>query len=457
MPAERVTSDDSPGASVPRKPRDAHQPGGQEPPSLWSWLPRMSARQVRLEKRLADFRAAGNLLLAQGVTALPTGTLKLGRPEIDWRASGLRRPGLIAQLRWPCLQTRLALHVNVPLAHAVVDRLLAYDRPLPETRLQLSPVEWGVWTYLIVGFLEQLSQTFWTTGPECAVPAGREAPEGNAAAAGGQAQDNSKASDAASRWDLMLDRVGPDPFDPADLGAIVTCRWTLQAGSTAGTVRLWLPEAVINLIVGTEHTPGELAGKFGPSRTGGLGSDWHAEAGYAAMPRGLSRLRSGGVLPLTDSRLTGTPQSPSGPITLTCVLLASGRRFLLPVEPLPGSAGRLVRLAGALACEAIPREPLTPASYQTMSTGTPVPGGEKTARPAPEVGPLDVPVTLTVELGRVNLTLEKLAGLQPGDLIELGRHSREPVELTSNGRLVARGELVLIDTELGVRVTHVFL
>jgi flagellar motor switch protein FliN/FliY len=92
-----------------------------------------------------------------------------------------------------------------------------------------------------------------------------------------------------------------------------------------------------------------------------------------------------------------------------------------------------------------------------MSTDASVPGGETTASPASDLGPLDVPVTLTVELGRVNLTLEKLAGLQPGDLIELGRHSREPVELTSSGRLVARGELVLIDTELGVRVTHVFL
>jgi len=77
--------------------------------------------------------------------------------------------------------------------------------------------------------------------------------------------------------------------------------------------------------------------------------------------------------------------------------------------------------------------------------------------PSPAVSPLDVPVTLTVELGRVNLTLSRLADLRPGDLVELGRHSREPVELTSNGRLVARGELVLIDTELGVRVTHVFL
>ncbi len=78
--------------------------------------------------------------------------------------------------------------------------------------------------------------------------------------------------------------------------------------------------------------------------------------------------------------------------------------------------------------------------------------------PAPAgIDPADVPVTLVVELGRVNLSLRRLADLRPGDVVELGRHSREPVELTSGGRLVARGELVLIDTELGVRVTSIFL
>ncbi len=68
-----------------------------------------------------------------------------------------------------------------------------------------------------------------------------------------------------------------------------------------------------------------------------------------------------------------------------------------------------------------------------------------------------MPVTLTVELGRVNFTVTQLADLKPGDIVELHRHSRAPVELTSSGRLVARGELVMIDTDLGVRVTHVFL
>ena len=73
------------------------------------------------------------------------------------------------------------------------------------------------------------------------------------------------------------------------------------------------------------------------------------------------------------------------------------------------------------------------------------------------VGPADIPVTLTVELGRVSLPLRRLADLKPGDVLELGRHAREPVELTSGGRTVARGELVQIESELGVRVTHVFL
>ena len=73
------------------------------------------------------------------------------------------------------------------------------------------------------------------------------------------------------------------------------------------------------------------------------------------------------------------------------------------------------------------------------------------------VAPADVPVTLTVELGRINLPLVRVADLKPGDVLELGRRAQEPVELTSGGRLVARGELVQIDNELGVRVTHVFL
>ena len=81
--------------------------------------------------------------------------VEIGPPEIIGRASGLRRPGMIALFHWPAMGTRLGVGLEVPLAHTVVDRLLGYDRPLSETRLQLTPVEWGVWTYLVVRVLDE--------------------------------------------------------------------------------------------------------------------------------------------------------------------------------------------------------------------------------------------------------------------------------------------------------------
>jgi flagellar motor switch protein FliN/FliY len=163
-------------------------------------------------------------------------------------------------------------------------------------------------------------------------------------------------------------------------------------------------------------------------------------------------------LPLFGPVLGGTPQSPTGPITLACGLSGTSDRFVLSAEPVPDSMGRLVRLTGALRRQAKLREPLTLGINKAMNANpSSATGHVGSPEASPELSPLDVPVTLTVELGRVNLSLGRLADLKPGDVIELGRHSREPVELTSNGRLVARGELILIDTELGVRVTHVFL
>ena len=85
------------------------------------------------------------------------GAIAVDRPEILWRASGLQRPNLVAQFTAPRLVTRLALGVEIALAHTVVDRLLGFDRRLAESRLQLSPVEWGVWTFLILRALDTFS------------------------------------------------------------------------------------------------------------------------------------------------------------------------------------------------------------------------------------------------------------------------------------------------------------
>ena len=67
----------------------------------------------------------------------------------------------------------------------------------------------------------------------------------------------------------------------------------------------------------------------------------------------------------------------------------------------------------------------------------------------------DVPVELAVEIGRTRMTIGDTLGLGPGSIITLNRMAGEPVDLLVNGRPIARGEVVVIDEEFGLRVTEV--
>ncbi len=69
---------------------------------------------------------------------------------------------------------------------------------------------------------------------------------------------------------------------------------------------------------------------------------------------------------------------------------------------------------------------------------------------------LDAPVVVRVELGVVSMSAADWARLRPGDVIETGRRVAEPVILRAAGRVVARGELVDVDGEVGVRVRELF-
>jgi flagellar motor switch protein FliN len=67
----------------------------------------------------------------------------------------------------------------------------------------------------------------------------------------------------------------------------------------------------------------------------------------------------------------------------------------------------------------------------------------------------DVPVELSVEIGRTRMTLGETLGLAPGAIVTLDRTAGEPVDLLVNGRRIARGEVVVVDDEFGVRLTEV--
>ena len=68
---------------------------------------------------------------------------------------------------------------------------------------------------------------------------------------------------------------------------------------------------------------------------------------------------------------------------------------------------------------------------------------------------LDAPVVVRVELGSVSMSAREWAALRPGDVVQTGRRLGEPVLLRSGGHVVARGELVNIEGEVGVRVLEV--
>ncbi len=68
---------------------------------------------------------------------------------------------------------------------------------------------------------------------------------------------------------------------------------------------------------------------------------------------------------------------------------------------------------------------------------------------------MDVPMHLTVELGRTRMLVKEILGLGEGSIIELDKLAGEPVDLLINNKLIAKGEVVVIDENFGVRVTDI--
>lgn len=69
---------------------------------------------------------------------------------------------------------------------------------------------------------------------------------------------------------------------------------------------------------------------------------------------------------------------------------------------------------------------------------------------------LDVPLTITIELGRTEMTLKQALELQQGSVVELDRLAGDPIDVYVNERLIAKGEVVVVDDKFAVRVTELF-
>lgn len=68
---------------------------------------------------------------------------------------------------------------------------------------------------------------------------------------------------------------------------------------------------------------------------------------------------------------------------------------------------------------------------------------------------LDIPLKVTVELGRTKMPVSELLNLTQGSVIELAKLAGEPMEVLVNDKLIARGEAVVVNEKFGVRLTDI--
>jgi flagellar motor switch protein FliN len=99
--------------------------------------------------------------------------------------------------------------------------------------------------------------------------------------------------------------------------------------------------------------------------------------------------------------------------------------------------------------EQMQEEPQNKIYEELDQSAAPVDGGADLGRLQ------NVPVELAVEIGRTRMTIGDALALGIGSVVTVGRLAGDPVDLLVNGRVIARGEVVAIEEELGLRITEI--
>jgi flagellar motor switch protein FliN/FliY len=101
---------------------------------------------------------------------------------------------------------------------------------------------------------------------------------------------------------------------------------------------------------------------------------------------------------------------------------------------------------------ATPLSPLTGAGPSKAGT----PKGEAGSKDGPSLDLiLDIPLEISVELGRAKMIINDLLQLGQGSVIELNKLAGEPLEILINQKLIARGEVVVVNEKFGIRLTDI--
>ncbi len=104
------------------------------------------------------------------------------------------------------------------------------------------------------------------------------------------------------------------------------------------------------------------------------------------------------------------------------------------------------------------------AAEQAAAQVAPAEASAPDLKAAPQAGPgtvqsldfiLDIPLRLTAELGRARMQIREILALAQGSVIELSKLAGEPLEILVNDKLIARGEVVVVNEKFGIRLTDI--
>jgi flagellar motor switch protein FliM len=357
--------------------------------------------------------------------------------------SRLRRyvgdPTFLAVLAPQPNKTRGLLEVELGLAHMAIDMLLGGAGEAVALR-PLTDIEEGVMTYVIIETLKALSPSLDPSLPKLRI-------EG-----------------VVRSFEEAMSLVGEE--EPL---AVVQLKATF--GAHSGYVRLFVPSSVLSTASPPPEAPVRRArlsadAQAHASRLSHVKAWLRAEIGQVEISSGdLLQLRERDVV-LVDGLTARPDQGQGGTVKLK---LGTGRSGHLDAELVLEDGRYQAKVTGfALGppppkappdeVEAPPEEP-TSNEAQALGDGddqstTPGVARGRASVENPEGADMlnDIPLQISVELARVPVTAEEVVGLKVGHVFDLHRMAGEPLDLSVNGKVVARGELVEMDGNLGVRI-----
>lgn len=332
-------------------------------------------------------------------------------------------------------KTRGLLEVELGLAHHAIDMLLGGAGEAVALR-PLTDIEEGVMTYVIIETLKALSPSLDPALPKLRI-------EGVARG--------------------FQDIQGLIPH--GENLAVVQLKAVF--GGHAGYLRLVIPEEVLSAANPPVDSAVRRARRAADAeahltRLRNVKTWVRAEIGNVEISAAeLSQLRERDVV-LVDALSARPDQGQGGTAKLK---VGYGRAGHLDAEVVIEEGRFMARVTGiSIGAPPPPGAPSDPADDASAEAGAPeeeatTPGevrGRNDVEDAQGAGGADlmndIPLQISVELGRVSTTAEEVVALKVGHVFDLNRVAGEPLDLSVNGKVVARGELVEIDGNLGIRI-----